>query len=272
MISEEEKRKGRRFISRFSEKHTEVQPLFYVITGSHLYGFPSKSSDIDIRGVHIAPGEDYMNINKPAEQFRLNSESKGYEQFDECDFVSYELRKFGLLLSKMNFNVFEMLNGFYITEPRRKIDQIYRDLKPFISNETPKHYLGMAKHNYHKYLANPESDSYTPLAKKYLYVFRGILGAIYSNRFGRIEANINQMADKLTIGYTNLIEKLVTHKKEKEGTFIPPPLRKKAKGVINSAFSALDERDFGDIDKGDLIRTIDEWMLYIREVFRRERK
>jgi len=41
-----------------ARKGTENQPRFYAITGSHIYGFDSADSDIDVRGLHLVPAEE----------------------------------------------------------------------------------------------------------------------------------------------------------------------------------------------------------------------
>jgi predicted nucleotidyltransferase len=40
--------------------------LFATISGAHLYGFPSKDSDYDLRGVHILPATEAVGLLPPA--------------------------------------------------------------------------------------------------------------------------------------------------------------------------------------------------------------
>lgn len=43
----------------------EDQPyrlLFATVSGAHLYGFPSRDSDVDLRGVHVLPAEDVVGL------------------------------------------------------------------------------------------------------------------------------------------------------------------------------------------------------------------
>ena len=37
------------------EKLGPARPLFVTISGAHLYGFPSRDSDVDLRGAHVLP-------------------------------------------------------------------------------------------------------------------------------------------------------------------------------------------------------------------------
>ncbi|NED88812.1 hypothetical protein G3I76_53140 [Streptomyces sp. SID11233] len=41
--------------------------LFATVSGAHLYGFPSKDSDVDLRGVHILPAADLLGLREPEE-------------------------------------------------------------------------------------------------------------------------------------------------------------------------------------------------------------
>ncbi len=73
--------------------------IFECISGSRAYGLATASSDTDIRGVFIAPKEEYYALQY-VEQ--INNETN--------DVVYYELRKFIALLSKNNPNILELLN------------------------------------------------------------------------------------------------------------------------------------------------------------------
>lgn len=41
--------------------------LFATVSGAHLYGFPSRDSDVDLRGVHVLPAEDLVGLRDPEE-------------------------------------------------------------------------------------------------------------------------------------------------------------------------------------------------------------
>lgn len=41
--------------------------LFATVSGAHLYGFPSRDSDVDLRGVHLLPAEDLVGLREPRE-------------------------------------------------------------------------------------------------------------------------------------------------------------------------------------------------------------
>lgn len=41
--------------------------LFATVSGAHLYGFPSRDSDVDLRGVHLLPAADLVGLREPEE-------------------------------------------------------------------------------------------------------------------------------------------------------------------------------------------------------------
>jgi len=260
-------------------KSKGVEPAFYVISGSHLYGYASEDSDIDIRGFHIAPGYKYMTLQSPKEQYELN-DFYNFESFDKkteyhdgkIDLVSYELKKFGILLSKLNFNVVEWLlsadNTIY-TKNAYSIGKLCYIINKY-PHGTAKHYYGMAKSNYKRWLCKDGKGRYTPTKKKYLYVFRGLLGALYSLE-GRINPNIEDMAwcnlldnDELNIKVQNSVHRLVQLSKEQ--TSLSDTLRDECDELINLLFERVEAKEFPRIDKKSLVKEIDDWMLECRGI------
>jgi predicted nucleotidyltransferase len=78
---------------------TKESIIFETVSGSRLYGLNTSTSDTDIRGVFIAPKNDFYGL---ALQSQVND--------DKNDIVYYELNRFGELLSKQNPNILEFLS------------------------------------------------------------------------------------------------------------------------------------------------------------------
>ena len=146
--------KIREFIEKaVAQKGTEHHPRFYAVTGSHIYGFESADSDIDIRGIHVAPAQEYAYLQTPAEEVTVNMDgtTEGFEEYAEVDLRSYELKKFGSLLAKANYNVIELvfeaptvMNGMPL-----EMDALQDLVRDFLPMNVPHAYLGMAKSNYY---------------------------------------------------------------------------------------------------------------------------
>lgn len=74
--------------------------ILLVRQGSHAYGTARPNSDLDLRGVALAPPAAYLGFRESFEQF---------EQSQPQDLVIFELRKFMQLGANCNPGIFEML-------------------------------------------------------------------------------------------------------------------------------------------------------------------
>lgn len=96
-----------------SAKEIEDRCILFVKSGSHAYGLNTETSDIDYKGITIAPLKYYFTSNN------FEQKDKGFEQEDwvklkelnygKVDCVIYELQKFISLLETQNPNIIEML-------------------------------------------------------------------------------------------------------------------------------------------------------------------
>lgn len=262
-ISQEKKEEIREFIQE--ELNDEEEPVFYALSGSHLYGFPSEDGgDIDIRGFHLTDSNEHVKLKSPREQLEVERDWNSSFKQDKMDLVSYELKKFGHLVFKTNFNVLEWIFGDNIVwnMKDKEIEELREIINTHLPADVPYHYRGMAKQNYNKYL-NPESSSYNPTAKKFLYVLRGLLGAKYIQENHRLEPDVSVMAEEiLNEDEAKIIENLISEKRQEETENASKELREKADNLINNLFDKIDV----DAQKDDerLTQEIDEWMLDIR--------
>ena len=254
----------RKMIDRAVRSEPDAEPVFYGVSGSHLYGFPSPDGDIDVRGFHVADAERYALLDQPDEQIVVNQDgiTEGFEAYEEIDLVSYELRKFGVLLYQANFNVLEVvfeadrvMNGVPL-----EIEALQHLVESHLPMDVHRAYFGMARNNYRKYL-NPDRDSYSPTAKKYLYVLRGLLGAQYVLDEETIRADIFELA-KHGLGSAELIEDLVAVKLEGETATVESELAKRAEATIVDLFNELDPPE--TVEKADYRDAIDDWMRKVR--------
>ena len=249
-----------------ARKGTQRQPRFYAVTGSHVYGFDSPDSDIDVRGLHVAPAEEYASLRTPTGEVTVNVDgtTEGFEQYGEIDLRSYELRKFGSLLEKANYNVVELvfeapmvMNGIPL-----EMDALEDLIREYLPMNVPHAYLGMAKSNYYKHLDPEKTEGYDPRPKKFLYVYRGLLGAQYVLNHEDIEADIRRLAADVDGGDPDLVEDLIVHKREADEPTVPDALEERARDAITEQFNALDA--LPDPDKSDYREALDDWMHKVR--------
>ena len=249
-----------------ARKGTQNRPRFYAITGSHIYGFESAESDIDVRGLHVVPPAEYAYLNTPANEVTINMDgtTEGFEEYAEVDLRSYELKQFGVLLAKANYNVLELVFGAptVMNGIPLEIEALRELVRDFLPMNVPHAYLGMAKSNYYKHLDPEKAEGYDPHPKKFLYVYRGLLGAQYVLEHEDIEADIHRLAETVEGGDPDLVDALVEHKRESHESTIPDNLEERTREAIATQFNALE--DLPKPDKSGYRNAIDNWMRKVR--------
>ena len=197
------------------------------ISGSHLYGWTSKDSDVDIRGCYVLKKEKFLGLDNPKEVIEIKTE-------ENKDISLFEIKKLIGLALKGNCNILEEINSpqFYKNADFVKLKQLINNAfgKKGIYNS----YRGMAEFNYKRFILKGRNT-----IKKYLYVFRGLMAGIYCLQTGLIKPNI---------------EELNKHFKIKEVTKL---LEIKRKGLENEPLVDLEEGKLDEIIKG-LFDKIDE--------------
>ncbi len=84
----------------------ETDPLLFAsVSGAHLYGFPSRDSDVDLRGAHLLPVPALVGLGEPEETRSRMWVRDGVEM----DLVTHDLRKFVRLMLRRNGYVLEQL-------------------------------------------------------------------------------------------------------------------------------------------------------------------
>jgi predicted nucleotidyltransferase len=162
--------------------HNKNGKLFNLyVSGSHMYGFDSPDSDVDIRGCYGYDKRKFLGLEYNHKKDVLHI---GHEN-DKYDMEVFELRKLITLAIKGNCNILEELNAqqiFYVAD--------YRQLRQMLNNTYGKNglynsYKGLAEFNYRKFIKQGRNT-----VKKYLYVYRGLMAGTYALRTGKIQANI----------------------------------------------------------------------------------
>jgi predicted nucleotidyltransferase len=135
--------------------------LFKAKSGSHAYGLNTPTSDVDIRGVFIAPKDVFYGLYLPEQA-----------SDDTNDTTYYELRRFVKLLSQQNPNTIEFLNfpDDCILKKHPLFDRILEHKDKFISCRVRDTFSGYAiaqigkSRGLHKKIVNPmDKEKKTPL-------------------------------------------------------------------------------------------------------------
>ncbi len=115
------------------------------VSGSHLYGWESKDSDVDIRGCYVLRKENFLGLKQPKEVIEIRTE-------DNKDIVLFEIKKLINLAIKGNCNILEELNS-----PQFYKQADFVQLKQLINNAFGKKgiynsYRGLAEFNYKRFI------------------------------------------------------------------------------------------------------------------------
>jgi predicted nucleotidyltransferase len=177
--------------------------LFATVSGAHLYGFPSRDSDFDLRGTHVAPTVVLTGLERIEETVK----SSTIRDEMEVDLVTHEVRKFFTLLLRNNGYVLEQLYSPLVVQTTPEHDELKEIARGCISRACVRHYLGFAANQW--LLFTGESPH---RLKPLLYVYRVLLSGIYLMRTGCVNANLRETKAELGAGRLNWIDELIAHK------------------------------------------------------------
>lgn len=176
---------GRRFITQSPVPGAVLQ---CGVTGSHDYGFSSPDSDLDLKGLFLAPTRRLLGLHRPPESFdRLIV----FEDV-ECDLTLTEVGKALQLLVNGNGNVIErLLSGFQLY-PGPELQALQALARAAVSRRFAKHYLG-----FFRGMCREHERSERPRAKTLLYAYRVALTGIHLLRTGELIADLRELAPRL---------------------------------------------------------------------------
>lgn len=166
--------------------------LFAIISGSHLYGFPSPDSDYDLRGVHILPIQEIVGLKTRNETIEVSEIRESLE----IDLVTHDVKKFFLMLLKKNGYVLEQLYSPLILTSSPEHDELKFIARNCITRHHSYHYIGFAATQWKLF-----EKEHTHRIKPLLYVYRVLLTGIYLMQTGLIEANLIKLNEIFNLPY-----------------------------------------------------------------------
>ncbi|MGW2226251.1 nucleotidyltransferase domain-containing protein [Streptomyces formicae] len=160
--------------------------LFATVSGAHLYGFPSRDSDVDLRGVHLLPVADLVGLKEPDE-----TRSKMWLRDGvEMDLVTHDLRKFVRLMLRHNGYVLEQLLSPLVVHTTDVHAELVALAPTVLTSHHAHHYRGFARTQWRLFEKNGE-------LKPLLYTFRVLLTGIHLMRSGRVVADLPTLAGEV---------------------------------------------------------------------------
>lgn len=153
--------------------------LFATVSGAHLYGFPSRDSDIDLRGAHLLPAQDLLGLREPEE-----TRSRMWDRDDvEMDLVTHDLRKFVRLMLNRNGYVLEQLLSPLVVHTTPAHEELIALAPGVLTSHHAHHYRGFAGTQWRLFEKAAE-------LKPLLYAFRALLTGIHLMRSGEVQAHL----------------------------------------------------------------------------------
>ncbi|MBT3219544.1 MAG: nucleotidyltransferase domain-containing protein, partial [Proteobacteria bacterium] len=180
---------ARRFLI---DNHPPGQVLLCAITGSHHYGFSSPDSDLDIKGIHQSPTEQFLGLSRPVDAYdRLD-----FLQGVECDLTTNEVGRSVSLLLKGNGNMLER-----IFSPYRVYDthlDVFRHLARGAASQA-------SFNHYHGYFGGMKREHLRDgQAKSMLYTYRVALTGIHFLNTKEVVAHLPTLAGEY--GFAEVME------------------------------------------------------------------
>lgn len=208
---------------------------FVTVSGAHLYGFPSKDSDLDLRGVHLLPLEEIVGLETGEETVAFMWDQAGVE----ADVVTHDLAKFCRLLLRRNGYVLEQVTSPLVLSTSPVHEELKELVPGLLTRNHAHHYLGFARTQWRAFEKTSE-------LKPLLYTFRVLLTGIHLMRSGEVQADLTRLAGDGPSYLPELIEaKRVAERAELPGD-APPP------GRIRDDVLRLTDRLEEERDRSDL--------------------
>jgi len=166
--------------------------LFWTVSGSHLYGFPSADSDIDLRGCFLAPLRSLVGLRPPTETV----EPKGEFAQREVEAVSHEAGKYLRLLCKHNGYVLEQIFSPLVAHGSEFLTRLRPLAQQCVTKWCYNHYRGFL-HTQRKLFENSEVKR----VKTLLYAYRVALTGVHLLETGEVQTHLPTLNERFGLSF-----------------------------------------------------------------------
>ena len=160
--------------------------VFATVSGAHLYGFPSRDSDVDLRGVHVLPVAEVVGLRHGPQTLSRSWSERGAE----IDLVTHDAEKFFRLLLRRNGYVLEQLLSPLVISSSPEHRELVALAPACLTSRHAHHYRGFARTQWGLFAKTGE-------IKPLLYTFRTLLTGIHLMRSGEVQANLPVLISEL---------------------------------------------------------------------------
>lgn len=180
---------ARRFLA--ARRPPAARVLVCAITGAHHYGFPSPDSDLDIKGIHLAPTNELLGLSSPPDTVDVTALCDGIE----CDLTLNEARPALKLLLQGNGNVLERITSPYQLVDTPAVGELQALARAALSRRFFAHYRGFGRgmrREHERILAETGAARVKPL----LYIYRVALTGAHLLLTGEVVADLTETAPR----------------------------------------------------------------------------
>jgi predicted nucleotidyltransferase len=205
--------------------------LFATVSGAHLYGFPSRDSDVDLRGVHLLPPEEVVGLTTGPETL----DRTWFENEAEVDLVTHDLAKFSRLMLRRNGYVLEQLLSPLVVATSPEHEELIALAPDCLTHWHAHHYRGFATTQWDFFQKNGE-------LKPLLYTFRVLLTGIHLMRAGEVQADLRVL--RTAVGESpEYLGELMAAKAEVEHGPVAGPSRDRLERDVMALRETLDQAE-----------------------------
>lgn len=204
----------------------EREAVVVALSGAHAYGFPSPDSDLDLKGIHVAPTRDLLGLRPDTPPVERIEVVEGVE----LDYSSHEI---GMVLHgilKGSGNFIERILGDILLIRTPLLAELQPLARGSLSQRSHHHYRGFA-------LNQRREAEKTRRAKKVLYVLRTALTGTHLLRTHELVTDVTRLAPIYGFELNDLLD--AKSKAEKQA--LDDTVYAAAESKMDRAFAALDE-------------------------------
>ncbi|HHO52271.1 MAG TPA: nucleotidyltransferase domain-containing protein [Deltaproteobacteria bacterium] len=197
---------GRRFLAAHPPPG---RTLLCAVIGSHLYGYPTPDSDLDLKGIYLTPTAELLGLSSPGEVHDQLGEIDG----TTCDLTLHEIGRALALLLKGNGNVLEQVTSEHQLVQGPELDALRGLVPRALSRACHAHYRGYLR----GMIREHERDG---RLKSLLGTFRVGLTGVHLLQRGEIVCHLPTLAEHH--GFTELLP-LIERKRSTLGRIVVAP-------------------------------------------------
>jgi predicted nucleotidyltransferase len=208
------------------EEETRREHVVVSVSGAHAYGFPSPDSDVDLKGVHVAPTRSLLGLRQVASSADRVEIIEGVE----IDYTSNELGAVVAGLLGGNGNYLERVAGHCVVRSSSLHAGLREVALASLSRRYYRHYAGFAHQ-----LSKAHTES--PSVKRALYVIRTALTGAHLLDTGELRIDVRTVMN--TYGCDEA-QRLVEAKLAGERTPMTAAEEQRVRPLLERALAALD--------------------------------